>query len=69
MRQYYYKVDWPKLAKNLRKFQLIRSIFCVDKFSRTIVQNLYLRKIARKYVLNFFNFAHNKGRRLQNRRK
>ena len=42
---------------------LIRINFRADKFSRIFAQNLNLREIARKLVLNFFTFAHKKKQR------
>ena len=41
---------------------LIRRNFRADKFSCILAQNLNLCEIARKYVLNFFTFAHEKFR-------
>ena len=41
---------------------LIRRNFRTDKFSRIFAQDLNLREIARKLVMNFFTFAHKKIR-------
>ena len=59
------KLSWSwtnKISLKTMKRYLTRRNFRADKFSRIFAQNLNLREIARKLVLNFFILAHKKIR-------